>query len=412
MINEKKPLVVVLSRNYSTGLGIIRSLGATGEYVIDMVASTMKEGRSIIASSSRYLRKTTEVISSEKQMESAGKIVDALMAYEGTYAGRMVLFPTDDFTAAVIDRSREKLEKVFLMPHVADGQALSVSMLMDKKIQSEMAEKAGLAVPKEWTISLRGEIQIPGDMEYPCFVKPLQSISGYKSEMAACRDGQSLKAHLEKMQQFERERDVLVQEFLEIRQEYDLSGVCLDQEIIIPGIIEKTHVAEHERGVTMAGRLVGKEVLGDLLPKVEEMLRAFRYTGMVDLELNACGDAIYFNEVNLRSGGPNFSYFLNGANLPDIVVKNLLGKPYRREDGELKTFGKTFIYEKTAWEDYINGYMDRNELKAALSGADFTLLEHAEDPQPGKVFRRRIRLSAKKHQMLQLIGKEKKRKNR
>ena len=47
----EKPLVIVLSRNYSTGLGIIRSLGAAG-YTVDMVASTKKKGSSIIASCS------------------------------------------------------------------------------------------------------------------------------------------------------------------------------------------------------------------------------------------------------------------------------------------------------------------------------------------------------------------------
>ena len=55
-------LVVVLSRNYSTGLSVIRSLGEAG-YTVDLIASAAREGRSLAISKSRYLRNTAEVVS-------------------------------------------------------------------------------------------------------------------------------------------------------------------------------------------------------------------------------------------------------------------------------------------------------------------------------------------------------------
>ena len=45
-------LVVVLSRNYSTGLSVIRSLGEAG-YTVDLIASALKEGRSLAISKSK-----------------------------------------------------------------------------------------------------------------------------------------------------------------------------------------------------------------------------------------------------------------------------------------------------------------------------------------------------------------------
>ena len=48
METNNKPLVVVLSRNYSTGISVIRSLGAAG-YTVDLVASAFREGRSQVA---------------------------------------------------------------------------------------------------------------------------------------------------------------------------------------------------------------------------------------------------------------------------------------------------------------------------------------------------------------------------
>ena len=60
-MNRKKPLVVVLSRNYSTGLSVIRSLGSVG-YTVDLIASANKEGRSNWIASSKYVNRFVEII--------------------------------------------------------------------------------------------------------------------------------------------------------------------------------------------------------------------------------------------------------------------------------------------------------------------------------------------------------------
>ena len=61
-------------------------------------------------------------------------------------------------------------------------------------------------------------------------------------EIMANTDKEELTKHLNKLRRKFANRSVLVQEFLEIDNEIDLSGVCLDQEIIIPAIIKKTNV--------------------------------------------------------------------------------------------------------------------------------------------------------------------------
>ena len=70
MENNSNGLVVVLSRNYSTGLSVVRSLGSAG-YKVDLVASAFRAGRSIIASSSKYVRNSVEVVS--KKVKAIGK---------------------------------------------------------------------------------------------------------------------------------------------------------------------------------------------------------------------------------------------------------------------------------------------------------------------------------------------------
>lgn len=386
METNNKPLVVVLSRNYSTGISVIRSLGAAG-YTVDLVASAFREGRSQVAACSRYVRKSVEVVSKKVKDGDDAELLDELLKYKGMCDEKPVLFPTDDYTASIMDQNREKLKSIFIMPEIVGGGEGTMTEHMGKIKQSELARKVGLPVPKEWSISLRGDrVVIPEDMVYPCFCKPMESITGYKREMAKCEDETELLSHLNRLRRIYADRSVLVQEFLEIDNEIDIGGVCLDQEVIIPAIIKKTNVAQYEKGVTLAGKVYPLEELGQLQETVTAMLREFHYFGMFDMELNIVGDKIYFNEVNLRSGGPNFSYFMSGVNLPALFVREALGEGHTPEDEKVEAYGKSFIYEKVAWDDYINGFMTKKELDECIAAADIKLLCNDDDPAPGEFF--------------------------
>lgn len=393
-MEEKKNLVVVLSRNYSTGLSVVRSLGAAG-FTVDLVASSYKKGNAAIVASSKYIRNWVEVVT--KNIKEGGedtKLLDALLHYEGKQEHKPVLFPTDDYTTSVMDKNRSVLEEIFVMPTIVGGGDGCLTEHMSKTYQAGLARSAGLQTPREWIIPLNDEILIPEDMVYPCFVKPMESVSGYKKEMAKCGSEKKLIAHLKKLQERYADRSILVQEYLQIDNEIDFSGVCLDQEIIIPAIIKKWNVAKHEKGVTLAGHVVPTQELGqELLDKIVAMLKEFHYMGMFDMELNIVGDKIYFNEVNLRSGGPNFAYFMSGVNLPALYAKEALGRRHAPEEETVSEYGKSFLYEKVAWEDHIHGFMSKRELEDRIAAADITLLNNREDPAPGKLFTKQMKRS-------------------
>ena len=407
METEKDTLVVVLSRSYSTGLSVIRSLGSAG-YTVDLIASVHRPGVFSVAAASKYVRNFSEVVSKKVKDGTDQGLIDELMKYAGKDKRRIVLFPTDDYTTSVMDMNRSLLDEHFIMPTSIGGGDGCLTDLMDKTVQGEMAREAGLLTPQEWIFSLEEALVIPEDMVYPCFCKPIESVSGYKKEMAVCHDRKALLGHLKKLRQAYAERSVLVQEFLNIDCEIDLSGVCLDQEIIIPAVIEKTHVAQYERGVTLAGRVVPVDRIAEVKDRVIAMLRKFRYVGMFDMELNVVGDKLYFNEVNLRSGGPNFSYFMSGVNLPALFVKEALGVRHTPDEERVSEYGKTFIYEKVAWEDYLHGYMTKKELDRSIHEADIKLLQYPGDPQPWKVFRNNMQ-QEKKRRLLRKIKRKGKR---
>lgn len=394
-MGNKENVIIVLSRSYSTGLSVIRSLGSAG-YTVDLIASVHKPGAFKVAAASKFIRNFAEVVSKKVKDGADTGLIDELLKYVGKYENKPIIFPTDDYTASVMDLNRSVLAEHFIMPTIVDGGNGSMSQLMDKTVQGALAREAGIMTPREWSFFLGDKIKIPADMTYPCFCKPIESISGYKKEMAVCENRDALLGHLKKLRKSFSHRSILVQEFLDIDYEIDLSGVCLDQEIIIPAIIRKTRVAQYEKGVTLSGRVVPLDELGDLKGKILSMLQKFHYYGMFDMELNVVGGEIYFNEVNLRSGGPNFAYFMSGVNLPALYVKEVLGGKHSNEEACVAEYGKTFIYEKVAWEDFLHGYMTKKELNESLRTADIKLLYYQDDPDPWNIFLQDSKLLRKK----------------
>ncbi|MGN0721802.1 MAG: ATP-grasp domain-containing protein [Anaerovoracaceae bacterium] len=395
VIDKSDIHIVVLSRGYATGISVARSLGTEG-YTVDMIASVRKKGMAEIAARSKYVRNFTEVIAKKMNDYGEEKVIDALMSLGNEGEIKPILFPTDDYSVSIVDEARNLLNKKFNMPFVSDDKSDSLLERMNKSYQSTLAKEAGIPVPKEWVIDLSSDEPLPGDIEYPIFCKPVESISGFKQEMTKCENEEELIDRINRMKGRNPNRSVLVQEFLSIDTEIDFSGVCIDQKIIIPAIIRKTAVAQYEKGVTLAGVLKPFEEMGDLQEKIVDMLRKFHYTGMFDMELNVVGDKVFFNEVNLRSGGPNYSYFASGVNLPDIFVKAILHMDYTEKETQVDEYGKSFIYEKVAWEDYTAGLISKRQLNKYIKQADITLLYNDDDPEPGIQFREISGTKAKK----------------
>ncbi len=386
MINNSEQLVVVLSRSYSTGLCVVRSLGAAG-YTIDVVASATNEGDSDYLTKSKYVRDSIEVLTKKVKENADQELVNALLSYKDKNEKKPVLLSTDDYTSSVMDLNRDVLEEIFIMPGITGGGAGSLKYYMDKSVQGEIARRLGIFTPEEWVVSLKeDEIVIPDEMIYPCYVKPLESSLGYKTEMAKCENKEELMDHLIWMQGKFRNRSVLVQEFLDIDEEIDMEGICLDQEIILPGIVWKRVVAQRDKGVPLEGKTFPKEELGVFQEKIIKFLQEFHYIGMFDLGFNIVGKDIYFNELNVRSGGTNFVYFGSGVNLPDLYVRMATGQAYDKEETEIKEFGKSYIYEKVAWNDYLHDYITKEELEKWTAEAEIKFIVRDDDPVPGEIF--------------------------
>ena len=398
MTELSSTVAIVLGWNYSTTLGIVRSLGLAG-LTVDLYYIAKAPGDSRITASSKYLRRTAEHIGRDDE-----QIVADL---ENRYAGedaRCVLIPTDDYTASLVDRHYDRLSARFLMPHIGAGEEGALTRLMDKTRQSAIARS--FDIPMAWLTTVflpeSGEIRIPDEIRYPCFVKPKASLEGWKTEMRKDNNEAELRAHLAKMRNSRSGRNVIIQDFIDIDEEFSISGLCIDQTVILPALLQRLYVGKYERGVTIVGKLVSLEAHVPFAAQLKEMLKSLHYTGLFSIDLVRSGDRLYFSEINLRCAGSIYGYVKAGANLPALFVKSLLGESWQPAEAEV-TYGKTFFYDKVGWEDLIRGKCSHKEFKHYLAVSDYTFMKDADDPVPGALLYADMGKRYRKNRIAQMI---------
>lgn len=400
MENNTSALVIVLGWNYSTSLGVIRSLGMAG-HTVDLYFIAKTKGGSRITASSKYLRRVTEHVGRDDD--------NIIVELENLYADEIkqcILLPTDDYTSSLIDRYHKRLSAIFLTPFVGDGKDGAITKLMDKSLQSDMALSFALNTIKYKKIFLpeKEEIQIPKGIVYPCFVKPLVSLDGRKTEMRKINNETELRAHLGKMRSHWSNRTVIAQEFIKIEEEYSISGLCVDQTIILPALLKRLYVGKHERGVTIVGKLVPLEEVISFTNQIKDFLKSLHYTGLFCIDLVRSKECIYFSEINLRSAGSLYAFVKAGANLPSLFVKSLLGIPWDETEAQV-TYGKTFFYDKVGWEDLILGYCTKKEFDQYLNTSNYTFMKDEDDPKPGRLLYKQMRKCYYKKRLKMLLNR-------
>jgi len=82
-----------------------------------------------------------------------------------------------------------------------------------------------------------------------------------------------------------------------------------------------------------------------------------------------------------------------------LYVNEALGHGHTEEDENVEVYGKSFIYEKVAWEDHINGFMTKRELNEWIDNADIKLVYSTEDPEPARVFIKKIKAQKRRKQL-------------
>jgi hypothetical protein len=378
--NDVKPLVIVMGRNYTTRLTLIRAAGVLGCNVVLIQTDRKKSHVLKIDQRSKFVMASHFCPEPDKHL-----LLDTIFQYKDYDGGgkHPLLVPADDYVAAVVDENLNRLRPFFLLPNVNNIQG-EVMKIMDKGYQKTVAHAVGMSVAKGWICCFKdGKYVIPDDIKYPCFAKPLESYSAaLKHLQKRCNSWMELESLLEKAAKNYR-LPYLVEEFIEITKEYGVQGISLGNRAILPGVVFKER---SRNGLTATGSIHPIEDIPGLRAQLLEFLKRICFTGIFDIDLFESNGQIYFNELNTRLGANGFALTYGVDNVPGLFFKYLLGQDNIYYDGPNDFTVKSFASEKVVRDMYYDYTITLKEYKKILNDADILSLKYEGDMGPYNQF--------------------------
>lgn len=376
-MNKNKPLALVIGRNYTTRLTLIRAAGMEGCDVVVIQTDKKKSHVQKIDRRSKYVVACHFCPEPDKQL-----LLDTIMQYANDKT-QPILIPADDYAAAVIDENLDHLRTHFIMPHVNNQQG-KVLNIMDKYYQKTLAKAVGIPVAEGWICHFRdGKYEIPNDIKYPCYAKPLESYDGaLKNLQKRCDSRDELEDLLEKAAN-NYQLPYLIEEYIHITKEYGVQGVSFGNYSIMPGVVFKD---SSRQGLTATGYIHPIADVPELQVHLQELMKRTCFTGIFDIDLFESNGRFYFNELNTRLGANGFALTYGVANVPGLFIKYMLGEKIISYTGPTDFTPKDFASEKVVRDMYYDGTISFKEYKKILKDADILSLKYDDDDGPYKQF--------------------------
>lgn len=322
--------VVVVGGDHHNTLAVLRCLGKQGCRQVALIHTDYKEPARLHISHSKYAK---EIYCVEESEES---IFQWLLA--NIKDQKQILFPCSDLAAYAMDRHYDELEPHYILPGFQQNPG-RVLELMDKWTQSEFAAKHEIPLAKTWKLLRAEGYRIPGDMVYPCIVKPKISAFGSKTHITICDSVQQLQEALETMSAYGYD-ELVVQQFLHKQYEVCAYGCLVDEKAFCAGgTIRKVREYPPRGGGSLTfAQFIDIQAVNELRDKVLDILYADGYRGQYDVELFVCEEGVYLNEINFRHSGNGYALVKNGVPAPYIWCASAVGAKIKEN---IKTKVKT-----------------------------------------------------------------------
>lgn len=300
-------LCIVFALDHYNPLGQIRSLGEEGINPVFIAV----DHRFALGAKSKYLSKLHKVKTVE---EGYRVLIDNYGMYRGDW--RPLLFTSDDRTEGYLDERYDELRDRFVFFNA--GKAGRVTEFMDKNKILECAKRHGLKVLDSIAV-MRGEI--PSGLEYPIITKSISpNVGGWKSDVHICQNQLELKEAYSTIQA----PTVLIQKYIEKKNEYCLDGFCANHgrimftaiesryNYLIPGYYSPYMTVSNFKNVEMKKSLEG-------------IMEEIGYDGIYSIEfLIDKDDNYWFSEINFRNSTWSYAATVAGMPLPVLWAKTML----------------------------------------------------------------------------------------
>lgn len=318
---------IVIGGDHHNTLGVIRALGQ--KEIKSTLIIVPNEGISFV-SKSKY-------VDDFIQFKDEEDVIPYLLKRKVTSFGKDTIICCSDLTASLIDHNYDLLKDNYYCPHSIYG-ADYLTKVMDKNVMLEMAEINGLPVPKSWNNI--------ADVEFPCFIKPLVSKSGSKSDIRKCSNLEEFKTYLNECHVSD---SFQIQDYIDKDFEFQLIGLSLNggEKIIIPGVSKILRSSN----TSNTGYLSYQPLCSinfKFLDECKKFIKQIGLCGLFSIEfIRDKNGNDYFMEINLRndgnaicvtSSGVNLPYLWHGSQYTEIIDDNISVNTYKRTLPEFDDF--------------------------------------------------------------------------
>lgn len=385
-----KQKVVIIGHSYLSRLSLIRSVAVLNCEIIVVVMtapfSTSNPHKKTIDCYSKYVDRVLYCVRRDRESLIALLLKECIDPNQ-----KVVLIPDGDDVVATIGNNKEVLAPHFLFPHI-EKEPSSMVYWMEKTNQKQLAEEVGLHVAEGRVIEITdGHYYILKEIKYPCYSKPLATMTGGKGGMRRCDNEKELKSALQYIiENRNRTEKVLVEDYKEIETEYALLGFSDGETVIIPGILEFLTVSKHNKGIALQGMVKPIDGFEEVVEKFKRLVLDIGFVGVFDIDFYKSGGLYYFCELNLRYGGSGYAITKMGVNLPAMMVRYFYGESL---DGMQTTItgSATYINERMCMDDWNSGFISYKDYRRYQRTADIRFVPDVNDPAPENAFRHEYR---------------------
>ena len=341
---------IVFAMDHYNPLGLIRSIGEGLGAKTIVIAEKSKTD---ISSYSKY---TKEYI----RVETPSEGFEILMNRFANKSGRKpFLLTCDDKTIEFLDNRYEEWKDSFIGFNAgANGR---ITQFMDKYEILKLANKYGLKTLKTICVD-RGTI--PEDLEYPIITKSISPVvGGWKSDVHICKTEKELVDAYEKI----RAPKVIIQKYIEKKNEYCIDGFCAKKGTIMFNAIESTYnyLIPGYYSPYMTVKNFSQKEIGIALAN---MMKEIGFDGIYSIEFLIDQDNnYYFSEINFRNSTWSYASTKAGMNLPVLWAKTMIdGKlendPTVKIENEFMAmvepidYGKRVVTGRASWGEWLRDF--------------------------------------------------------
>lgn len=369
MINNHKFIVFAL--DHYNPLGVIRSLGENG---ISPVFIAVKH-RMDLGAKSKYLSECHKVESVEEGYELL------LEKYGNEKENLPFLITCDDRTTGYLDEHYDELTGRFIFFNA--GKKGRIEEYMDKNNILEAAKRHGLKVLETRVVN-HGEV--PGDLEYPIITKSISpNVGGWKSDVHICHSADELREAYGKIEA----PRVLIQKYIEKKNEYCLDGYCADNGKVMFHAIASVYnylIPGYYSPYMTVLEVKDKEMKKSL----ESLMADIGFEGIYSIEfLIDKDDNYYFSEINFRNSTWSYASTKAGMPLPVLWAESMLSKTIDERNYKAIPDGFTAMVEPVDYAKRVDaGTIEAADWLIDFKEANCTFYYSADDPEP---FREAVR---------------------